>query len=373
LIPYEALKVDKIFVDEEINQKVREETNTLQLTQQLSLGPPPPPILIKDPTQSPSGSHNVSLVNNINEPQVAQGVVPSSPHLSIKLDETVNQSDSQQPRTRKSSQQSIQQNKQNIFLWNAITTIENPFHAGKKITIDRKSWITRIDDQTSQSYPLIYSLDSMGYPRNPMGRTGVRGRGALNRYGPNHEIMAIVTRWKKQKNKPIYVERRKLMEFIAVKDPLTSLTKIPGQKIIGDESQYSVVCRTFMELVFEDSDVEKGVNFTEEDMIAFFASFASNNPIINDKNTFMDILNELGFVATMIYRGYIDDPLNTDNAWIEAEIWNFHYDKEDFLDTKLKNPGSKWREVSSNVRISSNEIIADVLKEISEIHHGFYN
>ena len=41
-----------------------------------------------------------------------------------------------------------------------------------------------------------------------MGRTGVRGRGALPRYGPNHEIMAIVTRWKKHKNKHIYVERR---------------------------------------------------------------------------------------------------------------------------------------------------------------------
>lgn len=41
-----------------------------------------------------------------------------------------------------------------------------------------------------------------------MGRTGVRGRGALPRYGPNHEIMAIVTRWKKQKNRPIFVERR---------------------------------------------------------------------------------------------------------------------------------------------------------------------
>jgi hypothetical protein len=23
--------------------------------------------------------------------------------------------------------------------------------------------------------------------------------------------------------------------------------------------------------------------------------------------------------------GYIDDVRNTDNAWVEAEIWNFHY------------------------------------------------
>ena len=33
-------------------------------------------------------------------------------------------------------------------------------------------------------------------------------------------------------------------------------------------------------------------------------------------------------IAKKIYKGYIDDRRNTDNAWIEAEIWNFHYDKD---------------------------------------------
>ncbi len=140
----------------------------------------------------------------------------------------------------------------------------------------------------------------------------------------------IVTRWKKQKNRPIYVERRKLLEFIAVKDPLTSLTKIPGERILGDESKYSVVCRTFMELVFEENDVEKGFNFEEEDMLTFFASFASKTPIdfsmdsgssnnidsqsqkLKYKQTLGELLNELGFISTMIYCGYIDDPRNTD-------------------------------------------------------------
>ena len=130
-----------------------------------------------------------------------------------------------------------------------------------------------------------------------------------------------------------------------------------------------------MEIVFEESDVEKGYNFVVEDMTKFFCSFASKNAIdlTNEPSTNADIFNDLGFFPTMIYSGYIDDPQNTDNAWIEAEIWNFHYDKEDYFDTKIKNPASKWREVSSNVRINSNEIISDALKEISEIHNGFYN
>jgi hypothetical protein len=194
--------------------------------------------------------------------------------------------------------------------------------------------------------------------------------------------MVIVTRWKKQKNKPIYLERRKLLEFVAVKDSTTGLTNIPGGCILGDESKYSVVCRTFMELVFEEQEVERGANFTEEDMMAFFASFATKTPLSqlydNSSNKkkdaqLNDVLNELGFIATMIYRGYIDSERNTDNAWVEAEIWNFHYDKEDIFEKKIKNPESKWREVSSNVRVNSNEIIADALKEITEIHNGFYN
>lgn len=33
-----------------------------------------------------------------------------------------------------------------------------------------------------------------GYPLNPRGRTGLRGRGRLGRWGPNHAGDAIVTR-----------------------------------------------------------------------------------------------------------------------------------------------------------------------------------
>lgn len=35
-----------------------------------------------------------------------------------------------------------------------------------------------------------------GRPLNPLGRTGVKGRGVLGRWGPNHAADPIVTRWK---------------------------------------------------------------------------------------------------------------------------------------------------------------------------------
>ncbi|KAH3822424.1 hypothetical protein DPMN_124202 [Dreissena polymorpha] len=38
------------------------------------------------------------------------------------------------------------------------------------------------------------------------------------------------------------------------------------------------------------------------------------------------------FSASMLYTGYLDDPRNTDNAWVEAEVWNFHFDVGDTFD-----------------------------------------
>ena len=36
-----------------------------------------------------------------------------------------------------------------------------------------------------------------------------------------------------------------------------------------------------------------------------------------------------------IYKGYIDDPRNTDNAWIETIAMNFHDDTGEILDDVL--------------------------------------
>ncbi len=287
ILSFEMFKVDRIFVDDDPNQKNNQET---QITTSVQLpGPPPPPTLLNQTIMSIRQSQTI---NNDNQQQA-----PASPQMKHESNNNL---------TRRSSMQSLIVKP--IFLWNALTYIDNPMQPGKKITIDRKSWISRIDEQTSQSFPLIYSLDSAGYPKNPMGRTGVRGRGALMRYGPNKEIIAIVTRWKKSKNRPIFVERRKLLEFVCVKDPQTGLSKVPGEKILGDESQYSVVCRTFMELVFEEQDCERGTNFTVDDMTSFFCSFSSETHVkldtnTNKKNQLNDVFSDLGFVPTQVYCG----------------------------------------------------------------------
>lgn len=70
-----------------------------------------------------------------------------------------------------------------------------------------------------------------------MGRTGARGRGILWRWGPNHTVRVIVTRWRKfrenlkhnhQPNKYMHVEGRRMLEFLACRDSVYGEWKLPG-------------------------------------------------------------------------------------------------------------------------------------------------
>ena len=48
-------------------------------------------------------------------------------------------------------------------------------------------------DRLSFEGPIVF--DEGGFPLNPRGRTGIRGRGLLGRWGPNHAADPIVTRF----------------------------------------------------------------------------------------------------------------------------------------------------------------------------------
>lgn len=67
-------------------------------------------------------------------------------------------------------------------------------------------------------------------PRNPLGRTGITGRGDLGLWGPNHAVDPIVTRWKKGQND------RKVLEWIAIQRE-NGEWAIPGGMIRAKESR----------------------------------------------------------------------------------------------------------------------------------------
>lgn len=137
------------------------------------------------------------------------------------------------------------------------------------------------------------------------------------------------------------------------------------------------MCTCFSELIFEKpldeqwSKEEYKSRMTENDMKNFFVKFATNSGsadssgdlpskhMFTQQTSSSSLISSSGgppashhlasvsssasiceahnskFMAKRIYKGYIDDPRNTDNAWVEAEIWNFHYGDQDQLDLSI--------------------------------------
>ncbi|XP_023193351.1 transient receptor potential cation channel subfamily M member 2 isoform X1 [Xiphophorus maculatus] len=164
--------------------------------------------------------------------------------------------------------------------------------------------------------------------RNPGGRTGIKGRGALSRLGPNLNLDLVVTRWRDS--------ARSVLEFLAVLNqnlrslalpggPVDSVDHLPGnlKGILGDK-------------LFEalDAKVSEGTKVSE---------------------------------------GYVDDCRNTDNAWVETTVLNIHLDGTSQVMVDINNmviSGDsclQWQEVSSRIKLSPNQRCS--LQQVAELHN----
>lgn len=84
--------------------------------------------------------------------------------------------------------------------------------------------------------------------RNPVGRTGLRGRGLLGRWGPNHAADAIVTRWlvDEMNGKPVLNRdtNRPILQFVGIQRRHGNEWAIPGVGFIG-------ILSLFLDLLFK--------------------------------------------------------------------------------------------------------------------------
>ena len=78
-----------------------------------------------------------------------------------------------------------------------------------------------------KSYEAPIRFDDAGMPLNPRGRTGLRGRGLLGQWGPNHAADPIVTRYNPQTGK---------LQLVALRREDTGQFAVPGgmSKTPGD-------------------------------------------------------------------------------------------------------------------------------------------
>lgn len=208
------------------------------------------------------------------------------------------------------------------------------------------SWNT-IDGYVNRiSLTGIYEIKN-GYPLNPYGRTGIIGRGILGRWGPNHAADPIVTRWKKSNNEYVFDKNsgKPILQFVAIQREDSSEWALPGGMVDPGEVISTTLKREFME---EALDL---LQKSEEDVIKI-------------RKEIEKIFNE----GIEVYRGYVDDPRNTDNAWMETIATLFH-DKKGVNVGLLKLQagddaiGVKWVDLDKNLKLYANHI--SFLEEIA--------
>ena len=195
------------------------------------------------------------------------------------------------------------------FYWNRI------YHAPAGFSVDRQSWIT---DKSGQA--IEYELDSIGLPKNPFGRTGLKGRGSLLRWGPNHYIYVVITQlYEKEQLSPKYLE-----VILTNKYGLN----LPGG-YVHTENRYEI-----LKSLFDTEDVWE----SSEEMINFFESLKETGTSKRRKSVWerRGSKDENEFCSEKVKLGYMDEETNTDHAWCEAEVWHIHYNTQNSVKEKLK-------------------------------------
>ena len=198
-----------------------------------------------------------------------------------------------------------------------------------------------------------YNLDKDNYnlPLNPMGRTGLKGRGWLWRWGPNHAADPIVTRWKTNDDNEPVVDNgtgKKILEFIAIERTDGGGWAIPGGMVDPGEQVSRTLKREFGEETMDTYGIKDE----------------------NEKKKVAKQIDEFFKNGEEIYKGYVDDPRNTDNAWMETVAVNFHDedgDKVGKFDLKAGDDAAKvkWMGINKNLNLyaSHNWLIKRVVEK----------
>ena len=99
------------------------------------------------------------------------------------------------------------------------------------------------------------SFDAAGVLFNPRGRTGLRGRGLLGKWGPNHAADPIVTRWNP--------EELEQLQMVAIKRKDTGDWAIPGGMVDEGEKVSVTLKREFTEEAGSHLDQRSKARFDE--------------------------------------------------------------------------------------------------------------
>lgn len=179
-----------------------------------------------------------------------------------------------------------------------------------------------------------------GLPLNPMGRTGLKGVGSLRWFGPNHSLHPVLTRWSTSSANGPNRKASKNIEVLIVRWRGNELWSLPGGTL-DPEQQIPIKFQALLDHTY--------------------------------LSEFLALLDS----GTEVFHGYLDDPRNTDNAWIETRAINIHLDPKENLDKVLQNLKKsddeitlRWQLLDYKIPLYGNE--NEILQRTAEHLHAHY-
>ena len=171
--------------------------------------------------------------------------------------------------------------------------------------------------RTSHTGPIVLGKDHR--PLNPMGVTGVTGRGELGLWGPNHAADTIITRPGANGTTEVLMIQRKDTGELAL--PGGMLGEQKGDTLNAALEELAREALAQGALVVGGDGEEKNLN----------------PEAIDDKVKELKKLKSFQG-ANVTFKGMVKDRRNTDNAWMETQAWSVHLGPEEAAGLRLQ-PG----------------------------------
>ena len=186
-------------------------------------------------------------------------------------------------------------------------------------------------------------------------RTGIAGRGLLGKWGPNQAADPIVTRW--------HPDCEGTLQMVAIERTVPAgVWAIPGGMVDDGEARgssaadlggrsrhhYGITsagrwcrrrCAASLARRRGASPMSQRSRRDEQTAHAMQAGSRGNACLdtLNAREStsaacaqayFNGLIDALFTTGKVVYRGYVDDPRNTDNAWMETTAFHFHVTDE---------------------------------------------
>ncbi len=226
-------------------------------------------------------------------------------------------------------------------------------------------------DSAHQSHLGKISFDQEGMPLNPKGRTGTAGRGLLGKWGPNLAADPIITRDGPDGK----------YELLLIKRGDNRQWALPGGMVDPtDESFSAAAIRELAEEALNspevlDDDIKNQLSSLEDGLKQEGKAdkeIETKVTQLRNKLVFEKVKNSPGFQQPEeVYKGYVDDRRNTDNAWMETAAYHTHIEGSN---PYLNKPeagddaiGAKWVEVTPEVIKGLYASHSDIVKNVPRI------